>query len=489
MATWIDALKAGDHHNWIAGEWRPADRQSRLVNPGRQSQVIGAFAESSVADAEAAVEAAAAAFPAWRDVAAGQRAAALFRLADLIERNAVELAFIVSAEQGKVLAEGVGEVARSVAELRFTAGEALRADGASLPTDKSSGLAWSVREPIGVVAAIAPWNFPLLTPVRKLGPALAYGCTLVMKPSQLTPWSVVRLMQLTAEAGIPAGVVNMVTGSGRVTGEAIIGHHKVRGVTFTGSTAVGKSINARIAPRLARQQLELGGKNPAVVLSYKDAAVTARQIVAAAFACSGQRCTSISRVIVGEALAGELTDAIVAEVGRIRLGPAWEAGATMGPLIDRNQFNSVQDYIGIGKAEGARLATGGNAVSGGVHAEGNYIEPTVFDRVIPAMRVAREEIFGPVISIVPVADFEAGVVAANAVDYGLAAAVFSNDVDEALHFARLSESGMVHINHGTASEPHIPFGGVKDSGAGAYSIGHANQDFFTNLKVIYAQAR
>lgn len=489
MQSWLNEAAGGRYGNFIDGEWQePGSSASAIRNPAAKEQVLGHFAESTPDDVERAVQAAHKAWRAWREVPGPERGAILFRAADLLEQRVEELAFILSGEQGKVLAESRGEVMRAAKELRFCAGEASRIDGVTLPSEKRRGLAMTFREPLGVIAAIAPWNFPVVTPVRKIGPALAYGCAVVLKPASLTPWSAVRLMDVFRDAGVPKGVVNLVMGSGRAVGEALVRHPLVRGVSFTGSTRTGADINAQVARRFVRTQLELGGKNPAVVLGYQDAASVAKQIASAAFACSGQRCTAISRVVVLEDLADEIGDALAAELAAIRVGPAWNPKATMGPLITDQHRVSVLRNMASGLDEGARLRFGGRVLEEGELAQGHFLEPTLIDRVRPNTKLAREEIFGPVLSVIAVKDAEQAFEVANGVEYGLAASIFTRDVDQALRFVRESETGMVHVNHGTASEAHLPFGGVKGSGFGAYSIGHSNQEFFTELKAVYFQS-
>jgi aldehyde dehydrogenase (NAD+) len=488
MQSWLDQNIGARHGNFIDAEWQRVGAQATAVpNAARRDQVLGHFAESTAQDVERAVVSAHRAWKAWRELPGPERGAILFRAADLIELRTDEFAFVVSAEQGKILAESRGEVGRAVKELRFAAGEASRIEGHTQPSEKRKGLAMTLREPLGVIASIAPWNFPVLTPVRKIGPALAYGCTTVLKPSNLTPWSSVKLMDVFKQAGVPKGVINLVLGTGSAAGEALVRHPLVRGISFTGSTKTGTEINVQAARRLARTQLELGGKNPAVVLSYTDVASVAKQISSAAFTTSGQRCTAISRVIVLQSLADELTEALVTELATITVGPAWDPASKMGPLVTDAHRASVLRNVATGLDRGARIRFGGRVLGDGELAHGNFLEPALIDKVTPDNLLARHEVFGPVLSVIAVHDVDQAFEVANSVDYGLAACVFTRDVDEALRFVRESESGMVHVNHGTNSEAHMPFGGVKGSGLGAYSIGHSNLEFFTQMKTAYFQ--
>lgn len=487
MLNWLQEVSGRSYGNYIGGEWRPAQsgRTFAIAHAAEHGRTLGHFADSDAADVELAVASADAAFAVWSALPGPDRGSILLRFADLLELDRDELAFRLSAEQGKTLAESRGEVARAAKEARYAAGEASRYAGETVPSERRSVLNTVVRYPIGVVAAIAPWNFPVVTPVRKIAPALAYGCTVVFKPASATPWASARLMELFEEAGVPAGVVNMVTGGGSGVGDPLTRHPRVKGISFTGSTALGLRIQRTAAERLARTQLELGGKNAAVVLDYADLAGAAKQIVSAAFACSGQRCTSISRVVVLQAHAEELTAALLAEIRQLRVGPAWESGVHMGPLVNKEQLEAVQRYVQLGREEGAELLSGGEILRGGAYDTGAYMAPALFGGVTESMTIAREEIFGPVLAVIEADTKEDALRIANATEYGLAASVFTGSLNDANQFAARLEAGMVHINHGTSSEAHMPFGGVKHSGFGAFSIGSSNRQFFTENKVIY----
>ncbi|MFC5448928.1 aldehyde dehydrogenase family protein [Paenibacillus aestuarii] len=489
MVKWLQEACGESYGNYVGGAWKPAasGRTFSIVHAAEQHRVLGHFADSDAADVDSAVAAAEAAFAAWSEVPGPERGAILLRFADLLELDRDELAFRLSAEQGKTVAESRGEIARAAKEARYAAGEAARIVGETVPSERRNVSNAVVRYPIGVVAAIAPWNFPVVTPVRKIAPALAYGCTVVFKPASATPWASARLMELFTEAGVPHGVVNMVTGSGSRVGDPLTKHSRVKGISFTGSTGLGLRIQHTAAERLARTQLELGGKNAAVVLDYADLAGAAKQIVAAAFACSGQRCTSISRVVVLKEYAARLTEALLQEIRQLRVGPAWEEGVNMGPLVNPEQLASVQRYVRLGKEEGAELLIGGEPLSGGNYDNGAYMAPALFAKVTEGMTIAREEIFGPVLTVMEAHTKEDALRIANGTEYGLAASVFTDRLSDANWFAARLETGMVHINHGTASEAHMPFGGVKRSGFGAFSIGSSNQQFYTETKVIYTQ--
>ncbi|MDC3417582.1 aldehyde dehydrogenase family protein [Aquibacillus salsiterrae] len=489
MLGWLERNQPKTYGNFINGKWIASKSQQTypIYHAANKREVLASFQQSTEDDVDAAVWAANEAFQSWSQVPGPDRGAILYRFAELLEQNVEELAYMLSAEQGKLLAESRGEVLRAAKETRFCAGEAFRIEGQTLPAERTGVWNSTVRKPIGVIAAIAPWNFPVVTPVRKIIPALAYGCTVVYKPASITPWTSARLMELLAEAGVPSGAVNLIVGSGSKIGHSLINHPDIKGISFTGSTKIGKNINETAAKRLVKTQLELGGKNPAVVLDFDDAKVVAKQIVAAAFACSGQRCTAISRIVVVQEKKQQLVDALLEEVKNIRVGPAWEENANMGPLVNKPQLDIVQHYVNVGQQEGAKLLFGGDVLTEGVYADGHYMVPALFDEVEPQMQIAKEEIFGPVLTITTVGSMEEALAVANDVDYGLAASVFTKDLHSAYAFAERLQSGMVHINHGTASAAHLPFGGTKQSGFGAFSIGQTNAEFFTELKAVYFQ--
>ena len=477
------------HANFINGKWvAPQSGQyySR-TNPAHPAVVLGSFPSSSEADIEAAIQAATSSALAWADTPGPQRGAILFRFAQLLEAAKTELAKIITLEQGKALCESAGEVGRAAVEARFMAGEASRICGQSFPSERPGFSAYTVLEPLGVVAAICPWNFPVVTPVRKLTPALAYGNTVVFKPASLTPWSAVFVTRLLAEAGVPPGVVNLVMGPGGRIGNRLVTDPRVRGITFTGSTDVGLPLYEAAARHLASVQLELGGKNPALVIDYENLEEAAREIVSAAFLCSGQRCTALSRVIVTEAQADALADKLLSCMQKIQVGDGMLDSTTMGPLVSRAQFDTVERYVAKGIESGCKLLCGGKPVGQQPDQDGYYFAPTLFDKVPAASPLAKEEIFGPVLPVIRVRDVEEAISVANDTRYGLAAAVFTSRFDVASKCMRRIQAGMIHINHGTASQAHVPFGGRKDSGQGAFSIGPTAKEFFTNVKTIYGK--
>jgi aldehyde dehydrogenase (NAD+) len=475
--------------NYIGGKWIPAESGACYVthNPAHPEHELGEFPNSGAADAGAAVAAADAARTAWAEVPGPQRGALLYRFAHLLEDSRSELARIITREQGKALGESMGEVSRAVVEARYMAGEASRPVGQTFPSERAGFSCYTVLEPLGVVATISPWNFPVITPVRKIAPAIAFGNTVVFKPASLTPRSAVFVTELLERAGLPAGVLNLVIGPGSAVGNCLVADRRVRGISFTGSTDIGTKVSEGAARRFAAVQLELGGKNPAILIDYDDLAGAAREIVSAAFLCSGQRCTALSRVVVGETQADALVEQILCQVQRIKVGDGMVDATTMGPLVSKAQLDRVDAYVKLGVESGCALLAGGAALTDKPERDGYYYAPTVFDHVAPQSPLAREEIFGPVLPIIRVRDADEAIAIANDTRYGLAAAVFSSYPAITGKLVTHIQSGMIHINHGTASQAHVPFGGWKDSGVGAFSIGPTAKDFFTHVKAVYAK--
>ncbi|NMB24520.1 MAG: aldehyde dehydrogenase [Firmicutes bacterium] len=475
--------------NYIDGNWQApiSGQYAPNINPADPGEILGMFPESCHADVDEAIQAAVKAGPSWRQTPSPERGRLLLKFADLLDQHADALGEILTREQGKILKESVGEVQRAAVEARFMAGEASRLAGETLPSERRGVWIQIIREPLGVVGAITPWNFPVVTPVRKIAPALASGNTVVFKPASDTPWTAVYLMELLIEAGLPPGVVNLVIGSGSVVGQRLAESPLVNGITFTGSSATGRRIYTAVAQHLGRVQLELGGKNAAMVTDYPDLEGAAKEIVAAAFAASGQRCTAISRVIVSRAEAPRLTDEIVELVRQIKVGNGLSRDATMGPLINKERLMTVEEFVGNAKNSGARLLAGGKRLT--ELGNGFFYAPTVLDGVKPDSMLAKEETFGPVLPIVTVDSMEEAINVCNDTPYGLAASVFTEDIDKAMQAAGAIRAGMIHINHGTASEAHVPFGGVKASGQGAFSIGGTAKDFYMTDKVVYLEIK
>lgn len=467
--------------NRIGGQRTSGPGRVEVFDPSND-RPLAVVPGSGASEIDAAVEAAAAASSGWAATAPQERARILVRWSELISAHREELSATATAEMGKVLRESRGEVDRAVAEINFMTGEALRTNGETFPSATTGMLVYSTRVPVGTVAAITPWNFPIVAPVRKIAPALATGNTVVLKPAAETPLSSLALVDLLREAGLPDGVVNVVCGSGTEAGAALVVHPGVHAITFTGSTAVGRNIAESAGRRLIPVQLELGGKNAIYVDRTADLDRAVPDIVAASIQASGQRCTAISRVLVHAAVAESLVERLAAAYDSLVVGAGTAPSTDVGPLISERQKQTVRQYLQKSVDEGAVVATTRENVP-----NGNYLPPVVLDQVTPSMTVAREEVFGPVLSVIRVSEHEEAIKVANESEYGLAAAVFANDIGVAMRFAHEARAGMVHVNHGTASQPHVPFGGVGSSGIGPYSIGHTSQEFFTKMKVVYLQ--
>ncbi|MGI6083951.1 MAG: aldehyde dehydrogenase family protein [Acetivibrionales bacterium] len=472
--------------NYIDGRWQePKSGQwFESLNPAT-GEVIGRFAASNEEDANAAVESAARAFLTWSKKLPAERVKVIYKLMDLIERDKEKIAKALTCEQGKPLTESIGEPARSIHECRFMVGESMRMHGMSVPSDRHGVTSTVYRDPIGVVAAITPWNFPFLTPIRKVVPALIYGCTVILKPASDTPHVACLLVELLEEAGAPAGTVNLITGGGSLVGDVLSKHPDVKGISFTGSTDVGRKINISASATFKKIQLEMGGKNPAIVAKYHDLPFAANQIVANAFANAGQRCTTISRVLVVEDVAEELERLMAEKISALKVGNGSLEGTQIGPMINERAGADVMKNVEAAIAAGAIAKTGGKRLTGGIYDKGYFIAPTLLTRVTHDMTIAREEVFGPVLSVIRVKDFDEAMKLANDTRYGLTSSLFTDCSEEEFKFISNIQSGMGHINHGTSSEGHLPFGGVKESGLGPYSIGDSNKEFYTNLKVIY----
>jgi aldehyde dehydrogenase (NAD+) len=475
--------QAPSFKNFIAGEWVDAvgGETFESIVPAT-GEAIGAFPRSGPDDVERAVAAAKEAFEGWRLVPGPERGNILFRFAELLKAHKDELTDLMTREMGKVRAEAGGDVQEAVDMSYFMGGEGRRLHGQTTPSELRDKFMMSVRMPIGVVGAITPWNFPIAIPSWKLCPALVCGNTVVLKPAEDTPLLAERFVELLGEAGVPPGVVNVVHGFGEEAGDALVRHPDVPVITFTGSRETGVAVTKAAADRLKHVHLELGGKNAIVVMDDADLDLAVEGIVWSAFGTSGQRCTAASRVIVHQAVYGDLQSRLVAAAERLRLGPGWEADTDVGPLINRAALERVHVYTRTGIDEGARLLTGGEPVGD----EGFYYRPTVFADADPQMRIAQEEIFGPTTALIPVAGFDEALAAANSVSFGLSSAIYTRDVNRAFRAMRDLQAGITYVNAGTiGAEVHLPFGGVKDTGNGHREAGQAALDVFTEWKSIY----
>jgi len=447
--------------------------------------VIGRFQLGTAADVAMAVRAAELAFPAWRATPAPKRGEILYRFGSLMAEHKERLARAMTREMGKVLAEARGDVQEGIDIAFLMAGEGRRLFGDTVPSELPDKWAMSIRQPIGVAGIITPWNFPMAIPCWKTMPALVSGNTVVFKPASDTPHCAVLLVELMAEAGFPAGTINLVTGRGEEAGNAIVDSPDVPVISFTGSSATGKAIAERAARRLKRVSLELGGKNAVIVLADADLDLAADGILWSAFGTTGQRCTACSRVVVDRRVAPELLNRLEARTRELRLGSGLDEAVDVGPLISGAAAERVAGYVDIGRTEG-ELVLGGERATDGDLANGHFFQPTIFRDVAPMDRIAQEEIFGPVLSVIPVDGYEAAITAVNQTRYGLSASIFTRDVNAAFRAMRDLETGIVYVNAGTTgAETHLPFGGWKETGNGHREAGHAALDTYTEWKSIY----
>jgi aldehyde dehydrogenase (NAD+) len=482
--------------NYINGQW-VASRSGRTLerrNPADLGELIGYAPLSTREEAGEAIAAAERALPAWRKEPAPSRGRILAKAARLLEERKEELARLLTREEGKTLSESRGEMTRAINTVEFISGEARRLKGETLPSELPRNIAYTVRQPLGVVGLITPWNFPFAVPLWKLAPALVCGNTVVWKPSELTPFCSRAVTSVLAEAGLPAGVLNVVHGLGEEVGDEIVDHPSVAAISFTGSNAVGAAINLKAARHIKKVQLEMGGKNPVVVLDDADLDLAATCTVMGAFGSAGERCTATSRAVVMESVADHFAELVAGRAAKLRPGNPLDPETTIGPLVSREQFDKVLGYLELGKRE-ARLVCGGESLKGQLEAapggshdggDGYFIQPTVFDHVAAGSRLAQEEIFGPVLSIVRVRDFEEAIAAANSVRYGLTASIFTSDANRIFQAADRLECGMVHVNSPTVGgEAHVPFGGIKGTGLGERESGSTAIDFYSEIKVVY----
>lgn len=476
------------YQNFIGGEWvkSGSSKSASNVNPADTDDVIGEIPLASRDEARRAVEAASEAFHSWRSTPAPARGRIVAQAARLLEENKEEIAQILTREEGKTIAESRGELQRSINVADFCAGESRRLTGETIPSELPLNFAYTIKQPLGVVACVTPWNFPVAIPVWKIAPALVAGNSVVFKPATLTPATAVRIVQVFEEAGIPPGVLNLILGSGSEAGDEIINHPAVKAVSFTGSNGVGIRLYEQASRRGAKVQCEMGGKNPVVVLEDADIDLAVESTVQGAFGSSGQRCTATSRAVVVSQIADEFVERVAKRAQSMRLGPGVDPQTEMGPSVDENQFKTVLSYIEIGREDGATLVCGGERASGNGLDKGFFVKPTLFDHVKPDMRVAREEIFGPVLSVLRVRDFDEAMQVANDSEFGLSSSIFSNDAARIFRFVDQIETGMTHINSPTTGgEAHVPFGGIKGTGIGDREQGSTALDFYTDLKVVY----
>ena len=474
--------------NFINGRWvdSASTRTVERRNPANLDELIGLVPLSTREEVGQAVASAKRAFASWRDTPAPQRGKILFRAMTLMTEQKEELSRLLTREEGKTLGESRGEVQRSINVLEFFAGEARRIAGETLPSELPKNFCYTIKQPIGVVAIVTPWNFPVAIPVWKIAPALVTGNTVVFKPATHTAFAGKKVVEIFEQAGVPAGALNMVVGAGSEVGEALIEHADVRAVTFTGSNEIGSQLYVQGAKRMIKVQCEMGGKNPLVVLEDADLPLAVEATVQGAFASTGQRCTATSRAIVVDAVAERFVELLLARAKEIKVGDGLLPETYVGPSVDPGQLRTVLEYIEIGKKEGAKLLLGGARLAGGIYDKGYFVAPTIFDHVRAESRLAQEEIFGPVLSVIRVKNFEEALQAANSVKYGLSSSIYTNDASRMFEFVDRIETGITHVNSPTVGgEAHLPFGGMKATGVGLREMGRVAIDFYTELKTVY----
>jgi acyl-CoA reductase-like NAD-dependent aldehyde dehydrogenase len=472
------------HRNFIGGDWVAGAETARNINPSDLSDVVGEYARADKAQADSAIAAARAAFLAWSMSSVQDRANLLDAVGNTILARKEELGRLLSREEGKTLPEGVGEVVRAGQIFKFFGGEALRLAGEKIQSIRPGVDVEVTREPLGVIGVITPWNFPVAIPAWKIAPALCYGNCVVFKPAELVPGSAWALSEIIIKAGIPAGVFNLVMGRGSVVGETIINDRRVDAISFTGSVATGRAIAAKAIARMAKLQLEMGGKNPLVVLDDADLGVAVNCAVNGAFFSTGQRCTASSRLIVGANIHDRFVAALSERLGSLKVDDALTPGTDIGPVVDETQLKQNLDYIGIGQREGAKLAYGGEMLKR--TKQGHYLAPALLTGATNAMRTSREEIFGPVASVIRVKDYDEALAVANDTDFGLSAGIVTTSLKYASHFKRESQAGMIMVNLPTAGvDYHVPFGGRKGSSYGPREQGRYAREFFTVVKTAY----
>jgi aldehyde dehydrogenase (NAD+) len=466
--------------NFIGGKWVPSTsgKIKPNINPANAEEILGYFQESSFEDVKNAVESAEKAFYDWKRLPAPNRGKLLVKVMQILEKRKEEVSEALTREEGKSFQESLGEVNKALNTLEFFAGEGRRFYGETIPSELPKNFIYTRREPLGVVALITPWNFPVSIPIWKMAASLICGNTVVLKPSSLTPWTAVLLMEAFREADFPAGVVNCITGSGSVIGDALVKAPEVKAVSFTGSTETGRKLQALAGQHGKPIQLEMGGKNAVIVLNDADLDLAASAAALGAFGSTGQRCTATSRVIVEESALEQFTQKIVEKAKLM--------SDSLGPCVDENQLKKVLQYIEVGKNEGGKLVCGGHRLKDSKHLKGFYVESTVFSHVTSDMRIAKEEVFGPVLSVLSAKNLSDALKLANGVEYGLSASIFTQDAEKVFEFIDEIEVGMVHINSATiGGEAQVPFGGMKNSGMGGREMGKQALDFFTEWKAVY----
>ena len=477
------------YQNFIGGEWMAAKsgKTHQNVNPADNREVVAEYPSSGKEDAVAAIESAKKAYGGWAAMTPVARGRILSRASQLLEGRKAELAELLTREEGKTLAESTGEVQRAIDIFRFFGGLSYTLGGQTIPHEMPNNLLFTMRLPLGVVGLITPWNFPVAIPAWKMAPALLSGNAVVVKPATQAPAMTLEVAKALAEAGLPKGVLNVVIGEGRAVGGELAGNPAVVALSFTGSHTVGSQIYQQLAPRMARAQMEMGGKNPTIVLADADLDLAAKLVATAGFGLTGQACTATSRVIVEKKVADAFTQKLIERAQAIKVGNGLREGVTMGPAVSKQQLAGNVEYVDIATGEGAAVLYGGQRLTDGDFARGNFMQPTVLGNVAPRMRIACEEVFGPVVGIIPVENFEEAIRVANGVDVGLSASIVTRDLRKAMLYTEQIEAGVVKVNQiSTGLALQAPFGGVKKSSTDSFKEqGAGAVEFYTKLKTVY----
>nr|WP_209121670.1 alpha-ketoglutaric semialdehyde dehydrogenase GucD [Alkalihalobacillus sp. BA299] len=478
------------YFNYINGNWKTSINEELIpsINPANKHEIVGYVQKSTIVDLDHAVRAAKESQAGWKKQSGAIRGEYLYKVANHIEKNIDEIATVMTKEMGKTFTEAKGETARGVAILRYYAGEGMRKIGDVIPSTDSDALMFTTRAPLGVVGVITPWNFPVAIPIWKIAPALIYGNTVVFKPANETSVTAAKVIECFDEAGIPPGVINMVTGQGSVIGQGIIDHVDIDGITFTGSDEVGKVVGQGALARGAKYQLEMGGKNPVIVAADADLELAVEATISGGLRSTGQKCTATSRVIVQKDIYEEFKEKLIKKVKEIKVGNGLDEATWMGPCASESQLNTVLSYIEKGNEEGATLLYGGEIHEEKELKNGFYVQPTIFENVTSQMTIAQEEIFGPVLALIKVDTVEEALAVANDVKFGLSASIFTTNINNMLSFINDIDSGLVRINAESAGvELQAPFGGMKQSSSHSREQGQAAIEFFTSIKTVFVK--
>ena len=474
--------------NYVNGEWAESKSGKTFsnINPANTDETVGLFQSSNADDVSDACAAAANAQAAWAELPATKRGEYLFKAAEILEARLAQVGEEMTREEGKTLPEAIGEVKRAINIFRYFGGEGSRQFTYHVPSERENVVCYTIRKPLGTVALITPWNFPSAIPAWKLAPALVAGNTVVLKPASLAPLSSYRLVEALHEAGVPRGAINYVTGSGGLVGDALTSNPAIKAVSFTGSTSVGNALFAKVSPRKIRIQLEMGGKNPTIVLRDSDLDYAADTLINGAFFSTGQKCTACSRALIERSIYEPLVAKLVEKTRQLKVGNGLEQGVQIGPAVDADQLKTDLEYIELAQREGAQLLCGGKRLTGGSYDKGFFIEPTIFSGVTCEMRIAQEEVFGPVLALIAADDFEDAMRMANDVRFGLSASIISKDLTRVHQFINRIEAGLITVNLPTAGvEYQLPFGGTKESSYGMREQGPQALDFYTETRTVY----